>query len=141
MGSDFIGRGEPEVEKILKALFPDAKVSPQVPIKSLIQEHEFRELSEEVKKHNFDFAVYTSKNIIVVEVNYKHGEKAVKKWNKIFVNLLVNNGHLPLTIEDYNCEYLFSKSIKLANQKPWGAYLDVIRELERQGIHPNGTLL
>lgn len=141
MGSNYIGRGEPEVEKVLQALFPDARIFSQVPIESLIKDKEFAELSDEVKKHKFDFAVHTPTNTIVVEVNYKHGEKAAKKWQHIFVDLLVDNGHLPVTIEDYNCEYLFTKSKRLTHKKPWGPYIDVIRELERQGIHPNGTLL
>ena len=46
-----------------------------------------------------------------------------------------------MTIEDYNCEYLFSNSSRLLEKKPWGIYLDVLRELERNHVGPDGTLL
>lgn len=137
----FIGRGENEVKKILEALFPDSNVSAQVPIELLITIKEYQELDQEIKNHKFDLVLYNGPNILVVEVNYKHKEKAAKKWSNIFTNLLINNGKFPITIDDYNCEFLFSDSKRLKQKNPWGPYLDVIRELDRQGINSNGALL
>jgi len=139
--SDFIGRGENEVKKILGILFPRANISAQVPIELLIKSEQYRQLDQEIKNHKFDLVVYNGPHVLVVEVNYKHKEKAAKKWSNIFTNLLINAHKTPVTIDDYNCEYLFSDSKRLKQKKPWGPYLDIIRELERQGINPNGSLL
>ena len=138
---DFIGRGENEVKKILGILFPRANISAQVPIELLIKSEQYRFLDQEIKNHKFDLVVYNGPNVLVVEVNYKHKEKAAKKWSNIFTNLLVDASKIPVTIDDYNCEYLFSDSVKLKKKNPWGSYIDVIRELQRQGINPNGSLL
>jgi len=137
----FIGRGENEVKKILQALFPNADISAQVPIELLIRMKDFEILDQEFKNHKFDLVLYNGPNILVIEVNYKHKEKAAKKWSNIFTNLIINNGKIPVTIEDYNCEFLFSDSKRLTQKNPWGPYLDVIRELARQGINQNGALL
>lgn len=138
---DFIGRGEREVQKILEGLFPKSNVSAQVPIERIIDSREYIKLDQEFKNHNFDLVVYNGPFTLVVEVNYKHGEKAAQKWSNIFTNLIIDAHAIPITIDDYNCEYLFSDSVNLKKKKPWGSYIDVIRELERQGITPNGTLL
>ncbi len=138
---DFIGRGENEVKRIFQALFPQSAIYAQVPISLLISSKEYELLDQEIKNHKFDLVVYNGPNVLVIEVNYKHKEKAAKKWRNIFTNLLINAQKTPITIDDYNCEYLFSDSERLKKKKPWGSYLDVIRELERQGITPNGTLL
>jgi hypothetical protein len=138
---DFIGRGEIETKRILEALFPKSIVSAQVPIERLIDSNEYSKLDQEIKNHKFDLVVYNGPNVLVVEVNYKHKEKAAKKWSNIFTNLLIDAHKIPVTIDDYNCEYLFSDSKRLKQKNPWGSYIDVIRELQRQGINPNGSLL
>lgn len=138
---DFIGRGEREAKQILQKLFPKSTIKTQVSIQSLIKSEDYLSLDKEFQQHNFDLVVYNGPNVLVIEINYKHKEKAAQKWSNIFTNLLINNRAIPLTIDDYNCEYLFSFSKKLTKKHPWGAYLDIIRELERQGITPNGTLL
>ena len=139
--SKFIGRGENEVKKILGILFPRANISAQVPIELLIKSEDYKLLDQEIKNHKFDLVVYNGPNTLVVEVNYKHKEKAAKKWSNIFTNLLINSFKIPVTIDDYNCEYLFSDSKKLKQKNPWGSYIDIIREHQRQGINPNGSLL
>jgi len=139
--SDFIGKGEREAQAILQKFFPKAIVSPQVNIRKLIKSADFLKIDEEIQKHNFDLVVYNGPNILVVEINYKHKEKAAKKWSNIFVNLLVDNNCIPVTIDDYNCEFLFSDSTRLRKKNPWGSYIDIIRELQRQGITPDGSLL
>lgn len=139
--SSFIGRGEKEVKEILQVLFPKAVVAEQVPIIKLIKSEEYNILDQEVKNHKFDLVAYVGFNTLVIEVNYKHKEKAAQKWRTIFTKVLVDSGKIPVTIDDYNCEYLFSDSKKLIKNNPWGNYIDVIRELQRQGIKPNGSLL
>lgn len=139
--SDFIGRGEKEAQKILQRLFPQSVIYTQVPIQKLVKSTEFASLDEEIQKHKFDLVVYNGPNILVIEINYKHKEKAAKKWSNIFSKLLIDNHSIPITIDDYNCEFLFSKSEKQKKKNPWGPYIDIIRELQRQGINPNGSLL
>lgn len=136
----FIGRGEVEVKEILAVLYPKAMILTQVPIVSLIRKEDYEFLDQEIKNHKFDLVVVTQTNSLVIEVNYKHKEKAAQKWDQIFTKLLIDNGKIPVTIIDYNCEYLFSDSKKLKQKNPWGSYLDIIRELQRQGITPDGTL-
>lgn len=135
----FIGRGEEEVQKILQHLFPHSQIKPQVPIENLVCLEEFNLLDIEFQNHKFDLVVYNGPNILVVEVNYKHKEKADKKWNKVFTNILKNNNKIPVTIDDYNCEVLFQDQKKKI-KNPWGSYIDVIRELQRQGIKLDGSL-
>lgn len=139
--NDFIGRGEEEVKSILHKLFPNALIGMQVPIQKLIKTEDFLQLDEEFQKHKCDLVVYNGPDIMVIEVNYKHKEKAAKKWSNVFSKLLVDGNKIPVTIEDYNCEVLFSDSKQLRKKHPWGSFIDVIRELERQGITPNGSLL
>lgn len=137
----FIGRGEKEVIKFLKLIFPHASVVGQVPIHKLVKDEDYEILDQEIKNHNFDIVVYNGPNILVIEVNYKHKEKAAMKWSNIFVKMLVDAGRIPVTIEDYNCEFLFTDSERLKKQKPWGPLIDIVRELERQGVGLNGSLL
>lgn len=139
--TNFIGRGEVQTKKILQILFPKGIIKTQVPIKLLISNQEYEFLDQEIKNHKFDMVVYNGTHTLVVEVNYKHREKAARKWRQIFTKLIIDNGLLPVTINDYNCDYLFSDSIILKKKHPWGAHLDIIRELQAQGITPNGSLL
>jgi hypothetical protein len=138
---EFIGRGEKEVEKILRGLFPTARIIPQFSIAYVIDREEYDKLDQEFKNHNCDLVMIIGSNTIVIEVNFKHGEKAAQKWSEIFAPLIRKKGNIPMTIEDYNCEYLFSDSSRLLAKKPWGIYLDVLRELERNHVGPDGTLL
>lgn len=137
----FIGRGEKEIQKILQGLFPKGEVSTQVPLYSLIKDEDYEILDQEIKNHNFDLVLYLGLNVLVIEVNYKHGEKAAKKWSEIFTPLLLKAERTPVTIDDYNCEFIFSDSKRLKEKKPWGSYIDIIRELERNHVGPDGTLL
>ena len=138
--SDFIGRGERESKIILQKLFPHATISIQVPIERLVTTEEFLSLGEEFQKHKFDIVVYNGPNILVIEINYKHKEKAAHKWNNIFTKILIDNHKIPIIVADYNCEYLFSDSVRLRKKNPWGSFIDIIRELQRQGITPDGSL-
>jgi len=136
----FIGRGEVEAKDILQVLFPKSTIREQVPIESLITDEDYEFLDQEIKNHKFDLVLCNGSSILVIEINYCHKEKAAKKWRKIFTKLLIDNGKIPITINDYNCEYLFSDSTKLKKKHPWGAYIDIINELQQQGINPHGTL-
>ena len=140
LSEQFIGRAERHVGKILRHLFPEMSVSTQMPLWTAISDEDFLNLGEEFKKHKFDFVMYNGPMTIVIEVNYKHGEKAAQKWSDVFAPLIRKAGKIPVTIEDYNCEVLFSDSLRDSNVIPWGAYIDVIRELERNHVGPDGTL-
>jgi len=132
----FIGLGEHTVKRILKGLYPNSHISSQVPIGALIRFEDFEILDVEIQNHKFDLVLIDGPLFLVIEVNYKHKEKASKKWRQILSKVLIDNDKTPITIEDYNCEYLFLEPRKRKN--PWGGYLDVIRELHRQNVDPIG---
>ena len=118
LDNKFIGRAEPEVFKILQEIFPNTLIVPQFPLRKLIPYSWYNELDDEIKKHKFDFIVYTKK-LLVIEVNFKHGEKAAKKWRQIFAPMikeLKNPGAIAVTINDYECLTLF-KHTKTNNTK------------------------
>lgn len=107
--SQFIGRGERLVRSLLTNPFSIQDIFGQVPLENLIPRPRWNLLDEEVQKHKFDFvAVRHNHKKLVIEVNYKHGEKSAKKWNNIFVPLLKEFGYDVLTVDDYNCDTLFS---------------------------------
>ncbi|MHA2401565.1 MAG: hypothetical protein ACXADH_01120 [Candidatus Kariarchaeaceae archaeon] len=106
--SQFIGKGENKTEYILQRIFPSAEIFPQYPLQGLIHKNDFDWLDPEVKKHKFDFFVKIHrKRNFVVEVNYKHKEKAAAKYRKIFGPELkkVNIGFV--NINDWDCMTLF----------------------------------
>ena len=114
--SQFIGRGENFTGKVLKLFFPNAIIIPQYPMRQLIPlgvaMSSGIDFDTEIWKHKFDFAVIDAVNHIwlIVEVNYKHGDKSDRKWNNIFVPVIKQMKYIPVTIDDYECIRLF-KSI------------------------------
>jgi len=142
LDNKFIGRAEPEVFKILKKVFPNTLIIPQFPLRKLIPYSWYNELDEEVQKHKFDFIVYT-KDLLVIEVNYKHGEKAAKKWRQIFapmIKKLKNPGAIPVTINDYECLTLFKHTKTNHTKLRKSDYTDVINALKLEGVSVNFTI-
>lgn len=138
--SQFIGRGEELTGIILRRLFQLSYITPQVPIDNLITADEYHDLDEVYQKHKFDFVlgvdmIESSKNV-VVEVNYKHGPINVRKWNKVFVPLLLKNGYIPVTINDFDCRSLFKQNNKKEHKFSWDDFRDLIDALEQAGITP-----
>ena len=139
--SQFIGRGEVIAKKILLKSIDCIGIEGQVNIRKIILPEDYEFIDQEIKNHNFDWVIRrTNKPDIVVEINYKHKEKAAHKWNNIFTKILIDNHKIPIIVADYNCEYLFSDSVRLRKKNPWGSFIDIIRELQRQGITPDGSL-
>jgi len=103
----FIGRAEKESKQILKKLLNPIEIKEQVPLVDLIPYSEYHFFNEEVQKHNFDLMIITKTLKIVVEINYKHKEKAARKWRVIFTPTLERLGYKLLVINDYECETLF----------------------------------
>lgn len=132
----FIGRAEPEVELILSRLLDAKLIKTQVPLRSLINDSEYFTLNEEVQKHKFDMIIYRHSRdpIIVVEVNYKHKEKAAKKWRTIFEPMLKKYGHETLTINDYECDHLFKPQDYSKHQLTWDDTIDVCNALKLSNI-------
>ena len=99
-------------------------------------------MDQEIKNHKFDFVIYRKTDIIVLEVNYKHGPKAAQKWVDIFIPLLKSStkfGHLkiiPITIDDYDCRSLFNLNSKKQHKITWDDYRDIIDALEKAGVKP-----
>ena len=115
----FIGRGEDNVKIILQRLFPHSVIKIQIPIQSLIRNEDYNFLDQEIKNHKFDLVMYNGPHTLVIEVNYKHGDKAAKKWTNIFVPLLKHHEYDVMTVDDYDCVNIFKD-----HYKP--TYLDVI---------------
>jgi len=137
--SQFIGRAEPEVLKILEEIYPNVIILSQYPIRKLIPSSWYNELNEEVKKHKFDFVIFTEK-WLVIEVNYKHGEKAARKWSNIFAPMikeLTNPCAIPVAINDYECLSLFKHTKTNHKKLRKSDYQDVINALKLAGISVN----
>ena len=138
--SNFIGRGEILAKKILYRLVPCLAVMQQVNIKHIALPEDYELLDQEVKNHNFDLVIKrTEAPDIVVEINYKHGEKAARKWRTLFVPMIENAGLIAVAINDWECRphglfWLNSKKQHLA--VTWDDYKDVMDALQTAGINP-----
>ena len=138
--SNFIGRGEVLAKKILYRLVPCIGVQQQVNIQQIILPEDYEFLDQEVKNHNFDLVIRrTGAPDIVVEINYKHREKAARKWRTLFVPMIENAGLIHVAINDWDCRkrglfWLNSKKQHLA--VTWEDYMDVMDALQTAGVNP-----
>jgi len=131
---DFTGRAERETEIILNQLLHPTTIKPQVPLSALISSEEFNLYDEEIQKHKFDLVVDMSNYSIIVEVNYKHKEKAAKKWRTIFEPLLEKNNYKTLVINDYDCDTLFKPQDYTKHRITWDDFVDIINALKLTNI-------
>lgn len=143
MINPFIGRAEPETKTILEEIYPKYTILLQFPIKKLIPNSWYNILDDEIKKHSFDIVVCRPKSWLVIEVNYKHGEKAARKWRQIFapmIKKMKNPYAVPVTIDDYECLTLFKHT--KTNNKPLVKqdYQDVLTALKMAGVSVNFTI-
>lgn len=133
----FIGRGEYRAFEILERLFPHAEVTTQIPIQRFISTEDFRELGPSHSKHKCDIVISRPElEPIIVEVNYKHGSIANKKW-KVYRSLLEKSGCDTVTIDDSECESLFSledEKNPRSHRNTWQDWIDVINALDKAGI-------
>lgn len=142
--SQFIGRGEELTKNILAKLLDCRYIDAQVNIRSIIGWIQYDMLDPEIRKHNFDLVIGRNRaKDIVVEVNYKHKEKAAKKWRLILVPLITKAGYDYMTIDHYDCRSslkrtlgLFHLNSKKEHEKSWNDYRDVIDALEKAGVKP-----
>lgn len=130
----FIGRGERLVKQLLENPFGIRDIRTQVPISRLISFEEFQFFDDEIKKHKFDFVLYRHFDIIAVEVNYQHGEKADRKSNRIFEPALKNNNVTLLRIDDYECDYLFKENTHGNHKKTTNDLRDILNAFDNSGI-------
>jgi len=130
----FIGRAEKESKKILKKLLNPIEIKEQVLLVDLIPYYEYQFFNDEVQKHKFDLLIITKTQKIVTEINYKHKEKAARKWHLIFTPTLERLGYTLLVINDYECETLF-KPQNYSKHK-WSPQddQDIINALKTSGI-------
>jgi hypothetical protein len=106
--SQYIGKGEDEVADMLAIIFGAVNVFTQWPIEKLIHKNDFDWLDPVYKKHKFDFYVKRpGRNDFVVEVNYKHGERAAEKYSDIFEPELKKVNIDFVNINDWDCKTLF----------------------------------
>ena len=132
--SDYIGRGELIASKILFRLIECVGLQGQVNIQKIILPEDYAILDQEVKNHNFDFIMRrTTQPDVVIEINYKHKEKAARKWSKIFIPLIEKAGYDYMTIDDYDCREkgIFHLDSKNRHKHSWDDYRDVIDSLEK----------
>lgn len=134
MSNDFIGRGENRTVEILSHLFPKHDIFQQKPLKGLIPFSQFLKLGKEHSQHKHDIVLQApNSDQIVIEVNYKHGPIAEKKWHNVYKPHLEAAGHLTCTIEDSQCVSLFD--LKNGEHKnTWQDWIDVLNALQQQGI-------
>lgn len=135
---DFVGRGERLVGQILQQLLSiqDEEIFSQYPIERLISQEDFNFLDPIFQKHKFDFYIDAPTCECVVEVNYKHGAKAVQKWNDVFLPLLKKIACPAVVINDWECENLFKADSEMLHEITWIDYVDVINSLQAAGIKP-----
>lgn len=128
----YMGRAEKETENILNIILNASLIRTQVPLTALIDYTEYTTLREEVQKHKFDMVIYRKNTdpLLVVEVNYKHGEAAAKKWRQIFEPMLRRYKHEILLIHDYECDYLFEPQDYTKHVPSWNDVIDVINALK-----------
>jgi len=139
--SQYIGRGEVLAKKILLRLIDCTGIQGQVPIKDLLWGSQLVILDPEILKHKFDWVLRRNGGKdIVIEVNYKHKEKASRKWRQIFAPLLQQNGFDLLVINDWDCRPRGLFWLNTAGKHlviTWDDFRDVMDALETCGINPS----
>ena len=131
MSEEYIGRGEKLCYKILKNPWGINGVTPQVNITRLLPPDECALLDEEILKHNFDFlAIRQNLRFIVIEVNYKHKEKAARKARQIFKPLLEKYDYDYMTIDDWDCMSIF----KPHSKPTYDDIIDMTNQFKKAGI-------
>ena len=128
--TSFEGRGERRVKHILERIFETVAIS-QAPIKHLISNQQYDQMSEVYQKRKYDLYLPTKK--LIVEVNYKHTNKAQQKEG-IHAAHLKEEGINLIPIQDWNCPRLFRDS----HLPSWDDWIEVIQELKRNGINEKG---
>jgi len=139
--TNYIGRGEDLSKKIFLKLVDNIGILEQVNIISVISPEDYEILDPEIQKHKFDFVLLrNNEKHIIIEINYKHKEKAAKKWSNIFVPLLIKAGHTYVTINDYDTRkhgLFWLDSKKEHADVTWDDFRDIIDALEVSGIQPS----
>lgn len=140
MTDGFIGRGERRAVHILSRIFAGSTVLTQVPIRSLISADDYNDLSDIHKKHLHDIVIYDNEafadgkeSVIVIEINYRHGGLAYKKWD-VHQECLHRAGRMTCTVEDTECLSLFKLDKNGRHVDTWQDWLDIILALENEGI-------
>jgi len=117
--------------KILNNPWGITGVNSQVNITKLIPASECELLDEEILKHNFDFlAIRKNLRFIVIEVNYKHKEKAAQKARQIFKPLLERYEYDYMTIDDWDCLSIF----KPHSTPTYDDIIDMTNQFKKAGI-------
>jgi len=137
--SQFVGRGEIRTKNILLKLF-DCEITQQVNIKKIIHAEDYDFLDEEIQNHNFDLVMMpVHGKPVVIEINFKHGEKISKKLRQVIVPLIRKRGYEYLDINDWDCEErgLFWQNSKGEHPITWTDYHDIINALQTCNISPD----
>lgn len=137
--SKYIGRGEERTRDITLRLF-DCEIKQQVNIKDVIYADDYEFLDREVKNHNFDLVMYPKHGRpVVIEVNYKHGEKIAAKLRRIIVPMIKKRGYEYAEINNWDTipKGIFWQNLKGEHVPTWDDWRDVINAFETSGINPD----
>lgn len=114
-------------------------IESQVNIKKIVKKEDYDFFDEELQNHNFDFVLRRLHGKdIVIEINYKHGEKIARKLRSIFVPAVIDANCEYLEINDWDCNPrgLFWLNSKKEHPVSWQDFIDVINALMTCGIKP-----
>ena len=121
-------------------ILPCSSILKQVDLFKLIPLKTYETLDPETQKHKFDLVVSREKDVLVIEVNYKHGQKAARKWENIFTPHLKASTALglkkiiPVAINDWDCESLFKHEKNSTKPIRITDILDVCNALKTAGV-------
>jgi len=139
--SKYIGRGEWITKKVLLRMINCIGIQEQVNIKHIILPEEYELLDPEVQQHNFDLVLKRNGGKdIVIEVNYKHKEKAAQKARLIFEPLVNQAGFEYVTIDNWDCRprgLFWLNTQKKHLIITWEDFRDVMDSLEKAGVNPD----
>ncbi len=135
---EFIGNGEVLCKKILLKLLNCIGIEGQVNIQRIVSKTNYDFLDEELQNHNFDLVMRrTHAKDIVIEVNYKHGEKIAAKIRRVLKPMVLEAGYLFVEINDWECDHLFWLNTKKEHPVTWNDFVDVVNALKTADISPD----
>ena len=108
MTDQFIGRGERTAVRILKSTFPDASITTQVPIRSLVSDEVYDMYDESYQKATIDILMAHYRNLYAIRIQDKHHTtKRVSEKDRIQKKHMKENGITVIDIFEREAPFLF----------------------------------
>ena len=111
--SEFTGRAEVQVEQILRGILDVEEIWDHPRFQTFLSKSDADRLKPSIVDHKFDLAVVRKNDILVIEVNFKHGPIKYKQWSNTYVPYLEVSKEflpkkvIPVAINDWDCRSLF----------------------------------